>query len=86
MKLPINEPAINDPAVNEPGIDLATLRAVIARSPILVSQVAAIGMPPRGLRLPLGFDAKDIAVLDWVAGERRRASRSLARMWSRFGH
>ncbi len=48
--------------------DLETLAAVIARSQIVVAE----RMPRR--RLPAGFDEVDIAILDWIAAEDRRAS------------
>ena len=54
--------------------DLETLAAVIARSQILI----AVPHPRR--LLPAGFDAVDIAVLNWIAAEVRRASDSFARM------
>ena len=43
-----------------------TLIAVIARSQIVVAR------PPRR-RLPAGFDDVDIAILNWIAAEGRRA-------------
>lgn len=58
---------------NYPGLD--TLRAFIAHSQILLPERAR-GKP----RLPAGFDEVDIAILDWIAAQGRRASRSLARM------
>jgi len=58
--------------------DLATLAAVIARSQILVARI--LTRSPHRRRLPEGFAAADIAVLDWIAAEGRRAGRSLARM------
>ncbi len=54
--------------------DIETLAAVIARSQIVVAD----RMPPR--RLPAGFDEVDVAMLDWIAAERRRAGRSLLPM------
>jgi hypothetical protein len=42
---------------------LATLVAVIAHSPIVVARAA---------RLPDGFEAVDVAILDWIAAEGRR--------------
>lgn len=54
--------------------DLETLAAVIARSQILI--VA----PPARRRLPAGFDAVDVAILDWIAAESRRTSGRFARM------
>ena len=46
--------------------DLDTLSAVIARS-----QIVAARPPCR--RLPAGFDEVDIAILNWIAAEGRRA-------------
>jgi hypothetical protein len=54
--------------------DLETLAAVVARSQIVVGDRA-----PRR-RLPAGFDAADVAVLDWIAAEGRRAGRSFVFM------
>jgi hypothetical protein len=47
--------------------DLETLAAVIARSQIVVA-----GRTPCR-RLPAGFDEVDVAILDWIAAEGRRA-------------
>jgi hypothetical protein len=52
--------------------DLDTLSAVIARSQIVVAR-------PPCRRLPAGFDDVDIAILNWIAAEGRRA-RSLVQM------
>jgi hypothetical protein len=57
--------------------DLETLAAVIARSPIVVARVLARLLPVR--RLPAGFEDVDVAILDWIAAEGRRASRGLVR-------
>jgi len=65
------------PAVNERGFDLATLHAVIARSPILVLQTGSRRRLAPCRHLPEGFDQTDIAVLDWIAEEVRRAGPSL---------
>ena len=53
--------------------DLGTLAAVIARSSIVLARepVAA---------LPAGFDDIEIAILDWIASEGRRAGYSFVRM------
>lgn len=57
--------------------DLAMLRAVIAHSQIYVPAV----VPARSTRLlPAGFDAADLAILEWIAAEGRRAGRHLAVM------
>jgi hypothetical protein len=55
--------------------DLATLRAVIAHSQIVLAKAEK----PLA-RLPAGFEAVDVAVLEWIAVEGRRAGRSLLRM------
>jgi hypothetical protein len=55
--------------------DLDTLAAVIAHSQIVVAERAK---PAR--HLPAGFDDVDIAILEWIAAEGRRAGRELARM------
>jgi hypothetical protein len=52
--------------------DLDTLAAVIAHSQIVVAAP--------GRRLPAGFDEVDIAILDWIIAEGRRASCSYVRM------
>lgn len=54
--------------------DLETLAAVIARSQIVIADRT----PAR--QLPAGFDDVDVAILDWIAAEGRRVSRSLIRM------
>jgi hypothetical protein len=58
--------------------DIETLRALIACSPIVVQR----GVATRAVahRLPAGFDTVDVAILDWIAAEGRRVSRSLVRM------
>lgn len=59
---------------NEQYSDLETLTAVIAYSQIIV-------VAPSLLRpLPASFDATDVAILEWIAAEGRRAGRSLLRM------
>jgi len=57
--------------------DLETLTAVIAHSQIVVARASARGAVRR---LPAGFEADDIAVLDWIAAEGRRASHDFVRM------
>jgi hypothetical protein len=53
-------------------LKLATLVAAIARSQIIARQ------PPRPVRpLPAGFEAVDLAILEWIAAEGRRAGRRL---------
>jgi hypothetical protein len=46
---------------------------VIARSQIVVADPALRERLPQ--RLPSGFDEVDVAVLDWIAAEGRRAGR-----------
>ena len=53
---------------------LETLAVVIARSQIVVAH------RPARRRLPAGFDAADIAILDWIAAEGQRAGSALVRM------
>jgi hypothetical protein len=48
--------------------DVATLAVVIARSQIIVAQASE--------RLPAGYDDVDVAILEWIAAEGRRAARS----------
>ncbi len=58
-------------------VDLAPslLAAVVAHSQIVVPQpVRAVPL------LPAGFDEVDIAILDWIAAEGRRASRDFVRL------
>ena len=56
--------------------DLATLRAAIAHSQICVpgspAKARLVARP-----LPPGFDAADLAILEWIAAEGRRAGRRL---------
>jgi len=54
--------------------DVGTLAAVIARSPIVVQPPAADSR-----RFPAAFDEVDIAMLEWIAAEARRAGRGNAR-------
>jgi hypothetical protein len=51
--------------------DLETLAAVIAHSQIVV----AAPIVGRASRLPENYDDVDIAILDWIATEGRRAGR-----------
>jgi hypothetical protein len=57
--------------------DLETLAAVIARSQIVV--VPALPRP-FAHRLPENFAETDLAILEWIAAEGRRASRAFVRM------
>ena len=50
--------------------DLSTIAAVIARSPIRVMKLNAV---PHDL--PAEFEDVDIAILEWIAAEGRRAGR-----------
>jgi len=65
------------PTTNQQNVDLATLLAVIGHSPILVARTTLRRYLAPCKRLPEGFDQADIAVLDWIAGEGRRAGRTL---------
>ena len=47
--------------------DLDTITAVIAHSQIVVAVAVA------SARLPAGFDDIDVAILQWIAAEGRRA-------------
>ena len=58
-------------------LEPATLVAVIARSQIVVPCRES---GSRLSRLPAGFDAVDVAILDWIAAEGRRAGRSFISM------
>jgi hypothetical protein len=55
---------------------IATLAAVIAHSQIVVAKPHK----PTTTRFPVGFDAVDVAILDWIAAEGRHAARSFGRM------
>jgi hypothetical protein len=61
-------------ATNKDGLALAELAAVIAHSQIVVAKLEP------AWHLPAGFGAVEIAILDWIAAEGRRASRAFARM------
>lgn len=63
-------------AMNERA-DVKTLVAVISRSQIVVARGFR---RPRQSSLPENFDATDLAILDWIATEGRRVSRSLLRI------
>jgi glycerol dehydrogenase-like iron-containing ADH family enzyme len=52
--------------------DIETLAAVIAHSQIIVAA------PARDL--PAGYGDVDVAILEWIAAEGRRAGRSFVRM------
>lgn len=63
--------------------DFETLVAVIARSQIVVQRMQIIMLKMIGPKasprrpLPAGFDDTDIAILEWIAAEGRRAARSM---------
>jgi hypothetical protein len=57
---------------------LATLVAVIAHSPIVVRQPPRLAASSLAPPLPAGFEAVDLAILDWIAAEGRRAGQRLA--------
>ncbi len=60
----------------DPGhLVLEAIAGLIARSPIVVSQLAK-----PAARLPARFDDNDVAVLEWIAAEGRRLGRSFVRM------
>ena len=60
-------------AINGQHADLDTLTTVIAHSQIVVARILLARSAAR--RLPAGFEAADIAILDWIASEGRRAGR-----------
>ena len=49
--------------------DLSTLTAAIAHSQIVVTLAAA-------QRFPVGYDDRDVAILQWIAAQGRHAKRS----------
>ena len=51
---------------------IAVITAAIARS-----QIVCVRPLGPGQRLPVGFDEVDIAILEWIAAEGRRAGRKL---------
>ena len=53
--------------------------AVIARSPIVVSDLCLAEPAARLAALPDHFDEVDLAILDWIAAEGRRIGRHVAR-------
>jgi len=63
-----------DRTTNHPDLQPATLVAVIGHSQIVVPKRLS------AIRLPAGFDAIDLAILDWIAAEGRRAGRSFISM------
>lgn len=76
--------AANDPGAFGPAGLVARLARLIAQSPIHVSvgrtpaRRAATASRASADRLPAGYDAWDVAVLDWIASEAKlRAPRIL---------
>jgi len=57
--------------MNRDDLTIEALAAAIARSPIVVARPAPS---------PAGFDAADVAILEWIAAEGRRIGRSFALM------
>jgi len=53
-------------------LTIEALTAAIARSPIVVARPAP--------SFPAGFDAADVAILEWIAAEGRRIGRNFALM------
>jgi hypothetical protein len=64
-------------AIDQHHLEPATIAAVIARSQIVVPRRES---GSRLSRLPAGFDPVDVAILDWIAAEGRRAGRSFLGM------
>lgn len=60
-------------------VAVATLVALIAASPIVVT-ANSTGTATSQRDVPAGFDAIDIAILDWIVAEGHRAGRRLLRM------
>ena len=71
-----------DIAADVPHPDIETLTALIARSQIVVVRDLArnSASPLPKWRFPAGFEAADIAVLDWIVCEARRAGRGFVWM------
>ncbi len=57
---------------------LEAIAAAIAHSQILVPRLST--RPAVRRRLPEGFEDADLAILDWIAAEGRRAGRAFVRM------
>jgi hypothetical protein len=49
---------------DQDGVAIETIVAAVARSPIVVAR--------RAVPLPAGFDAVDLAILNWIAAEARQ--------------
>jgi hypothetical protein len=62
-------------SIDQDLVTLETLADVIAHSQIIVEKPA-----DRATRLPAGFDATDVAILDWIVAEARRTVRGCALM------
>ena len=63
------------PTMDRDQVILETLAALIAHSPIVVPRLAK---PAE--HLPAGYDEVDLAILEWIATEGRRAGRHVVRM------
>jgi hypothetical protein len=75
----LGDERLGDERAERCGVAMATLVATIAASPIVVTaDSTATAASQRDV--PAGFDAIDIAILDWIAAEGRRAGRRLLRM------
>lgn len=74
-RLPRNGPEAMKLTTSAAYPDVDTLAAVIARSPIVVQPRAS-----ESRCFPSSFDEMDIAILEWIAAEGRRAGRGLPRM------
>jgi hypothetical protein len=59
-------------SIDQDRVTLEMLAATIAHSPIVVAGAAKL--------LPEGFDGVDLAILDWIVAEARRAGCGLVRM------
>jgi hypothetical protein len=67
---------------NDDRPDVETLAAVIAQSQIWVAApVKALPVKALSVKvLPSGYDEVDVAILDWIVAEGRRAGRGFAPM------
>jgi hypothetical protein len=60
--------------------DFDLIAAVIARSPIVFSNLCSAEPGVRLAGLPDRFDDVDLAILDWITAEGRRIGRNIARI------